>query len=766
MPDSLSPYRLGKARSLYNVFNVFNAFSYTLLAGSLITILAIRMEASSTVIGILSSFVYVAYFFLPIGKILARLLSIISVYCWTWILRSLTMSPFIIAPFVFQSGHRDLALGLMVLGTFCFHLNRGIGMIGNNPVLDELASGPDRGSYMTLIQIINAGLGMLTNLAVAMLFSFWQDPPLVLYAILTVIGIISGVISGLMIKKLPEPETDKNAKKVNFGNMLKESFSDAPFRKFMTILFMIALASGVARIFAVVYCREVFHQSDSMVVLYTVFGGFGQLSVGFATKFLVDRIGVKPLFIICTVFGLVSMLPIVLLPVSIIDNAAVAVVFLIILLFMLNFGFLGAEGIAQTYFLGLIPAKYMLDMGIVYFICFGIAGAGGSFVAGLFLDTFTGLGFSSFATFKFLYLVLIVIIGVVLALQRKLVRLGSLSFKNALEVIFSFRDLRAITLLDKLSKTNDSQEEEAILDALHDTPSQLAITGLLDKAQSPRLSTRLEALRAMETLSALSEEAEHALIQDLLNHPYTTAYISARILGTHNASAALPVLRELAASQDYMLAGEAIIALARMEDHAFRPQIEDIIIKTENPRLKLMGVEAFGIYKSVYSLSVLLDILRSANPPPYLCDGVALAMADILGLHRFYPLLLKFLANEAPSPVLAIDEAESATERYRAVHRGRHLKMGASLKKEARLAAGNHQAKTLLPAVKAFMLEKKPDLLSRWILELPETTNPIAQSIFAEAIFDDELNGYERLKLLIVHWASRELRNWDKKEAE
>ncbi|MDR0557445.1 MAG: MFS transporter [Treponema sp.] len=761
MSVSLSPYRLGKARSLYNIFNVFNAFSYTLLAGSLITILAMRMDASSTVIGVISAFVYVAYFFLPVGKMLARLLSIIKVYCWTWVLRSLSMAPLIVAPFVFQTGHKDLALLLTVLGTFCFHLNRGVGMIGNNPVLDTLASGPDRGSYMTLIQIINAGLGMLTNLAVAMILSFWQDPPLVLYAILIVVGIAGGVISGLMIRKLPDPETDRNAKKVNFGDMLKEAFSDAPFRKFMAILFMTALASGVARIFAVVYCREVFHQNDSMIVLYTVFGGLGQLSIGFATKFLVDRIGVKPLFIICTILGFVSMFPVALLPESVTDNTVVAVVFLIILLFMLNFSFLGAEGIAQTYFLGLIPAKYMLDMGIVYFICFGIAGAGGSFVAGLFLDTFTGLGFSRFAAFKFLYLALIIVIGVVLVLQRKLVRLGSLPLKNALEVIFSFRDLRAITLLDKLGKTNDSQEEEEILDALHDAPSQLAIKGLLDKAKSPRLSTRLEALRAMETLSSLNEEAESALMQDLLNHPYTTAYISARILGKHNCSPAIPVLRELATSQDYMLAGEAIIALARMEDQTFRPQIERIIIKTDNPRLKLMGVEAFGIYKSPHSLPVLVDILRSADPPQYLRDGVALAIADILGLPLFYALLLKLLANEALSPILAIDEAEAAAEYYRAVHKGWRLKMGASLKKEANLAAGTRQAKILPPAVKAFMLEKKSEPLSRWILELPETVNPVVQAIFAEAVLDDELNVYEQLRLLIVHWASQELKNWE-----
>jgi HEAT repeat protein len=753
MDETLSPYRLGKARSLYNIFNVFNAFSYAILAGSFITLLAIRLDASSMAIGTLNSFVYMAYFFLPAGKIFAKLSSIIKIYSWAWVLRTLSMVPLIFAPFAFDAGSRDLALGLTIMSFFCFNLFRGIGMIGNNPVLDKLASGPDRGAYMTLIQIINAGLGMLTNLAIALLFSFWRDPPLALYAVIIVFGIGTGVACGFMIQKLPEPDMDKSAERANFGKMLKESFAETPFKRFMAILFMIALASGVARAFAVVYSREVFTQNDGMVMLFTVFGGLGQLLIGFVTKFFVDRIGAKPLFIICTILGFVSMFPIVLFPESAVGAGAVAV-FLALLLFTLNFGFLGAEGLAQTYFLGLIPAKYMLDMGVVYFICFGIAGTGGSFLAGIFLDAAGGLGLSQFMSFKFLYITLIAITGAVLFLQKNLIPLGSLPFKNALEILFSFRDLRAISLLDKLGKTADSQEEEAILDALHDAPSQLALKGLLEKTKSPRLATRLEALRAMETISHLNEEAENALMQDLVAYPYTTAYISARILGRHNVCSAIPLLRELAASKDYMLAGEAIIALARMRDEAFRPQIEEIIIKAENPRLKIMGVEAFGIYKSPNSLSVLLDILRRADPPPYLRDEVVLAMANILDLPHFYPLLLKFLNREAWIVTLAVDEAESAAEYYRSAQ-GVLL-----LKKKNGLPSGARQAKALLPAVKSYIIDEKPAPFSRWILELPDRTNPIARSIFAEAIFDSDLNNYDRLRLLIVHWASQELRKY------
>jgi HEAT repeat protein len=741
--DILSPYRLKKARSLFNMFNALNAFSYTILAGSLVTIFALRLNASSTVVGVLSAFVYTAYFFLPVGKILARAFSIIKVYALAWVLRSLFMAPLVAAPFVFNAGYSDAALWLTVIGSFCFHMNRGIGMIGNNPVLDKLAVGSDRGGYMTLIQIINAGLGMATNLAIAMLLSLWNDPPLFLYAVLAAFGIASGVVSGLMLKRLPEPEINKNAEKVNFAEMLKESFADKAFKKFIMILFMIALTSGVARAFVVVYSREVFNQNDGLVMLYTVFGGLGQLSIGFLTKFLIDRIGVKPLFIVCTALSLMSMIPIMVFPQDATGTISVAIVFLIFLFFLLNFGFLGAEGIAQTYFLGLVSAKYMLDMSIVYFICFGAAGASGSLLAGVFLDSFTNAGFSRFISFKLLYILLFVITGAALFFQRKLARLGSLPFKNAIEVIFSFRDLRAIILLDKLGKTNDSAQEEAILDALHDTPSVLSIKGLLERAKSPLLATRLEALRAMETLSALNDDAEKALMRDLVNNHYTTAYISARILGKQRASAAIPVLRELSESDDYMLAGESIIALARLNDEAFRPHIENIVLNAKNPRLKIMGVEAFGVYKSPKSLPALLSILRSENPPLYLRDEVVLAMANILDLPHFYSLLVRFLEDESLGAVLAIDEAEAAVERCKNA-------VGLFKKKPSMRRIEN-----FLVVVNAYALDNEPSLFSQWIRETPNQT--ATHAVFSEAVLDGGLNRLDRLRLLIVHWCAQNL---------
>jgi hypothetical protein len=350
---------------------------------------------------------------------------------------------------------------------------------------------------------------------------------------------------------------------------------------------------------------------------------------------------------------------------------------------------------------------------------------------------------------------------VFLFLQKKLVPLGALPFQNAVEVIFSYRDLKAITLLDKLNKISSSEEETALLNELQETPSKLAIKGLVNRAKSPHLSVRIESLRALEALETLDGDAESALIKEEKKSAFMTAHISARILGKQNSGKAVITLRESISSDDYMLSAEAVIALAKLNDEEFRPQIEEVIIKTKNPHLKIMGVEALGIYRSPYSLSILTDIFLEPNPTPYLRDEIVLSMARILDTHKFfYKVFVRFLENERLASMLALDEAESAYEYYRKTTGGWFNR-----KKKA-LLYSNTQAKALVPAVKAFFEGKDSTFLYKWIDALPEEmdlVNPVTQEVLTSAIFDKELMEQDRFKLLIAQWSARTLRLWAQK---
>jgi HEAT repeat protein len=459
------------------------------------------------------------------------------------------------------------------------------------------------------------------------------------------------------------------------------------------------------------------------------------------------------------------MLAIVFFPSSAIGYLTTGILFLSFLFFILNFGFLGCEGIAQTYFMGLVPSEKTLNMGILYFLVFGVAGAGGSFLAGLLLDTVTGLGYSNILSFKILYVIIIVLTAIAVLLQRKLTSLGALSLGEAVKILFSYRDLQAISLLDRLNKTHNFQQETLLLGALYNMPSQLATKGLLERAQSPRLTTRLESIRAFERLEVLNDDAERALVNDIINNPFTTAYISARILGDHGCFSTIPLLRELAFSQDYMLAGEAMIALAKLRDNAFRPQIEQIILYTENPRLKIMGAEALGMYGLPQSLYTLLETLRGSDPPRYLRDEVVLAMAAILDTqNQFYRILVRFIADPTLVPALAMDEAEAAYEFFKT-----NLSWRKNVRKKNELLILTKQAESIQRVVSSMVHDHDASLLSQWILALPaeyfshDPAFAVAQAIFPETLLDDEMSPHQRLQLLIIHWATYQIRVWTKR---
>ena len=724
------------------------------MVGIIITLFALRLGASSTFIGLMSSAFYIALFMLPLGKMLARRFSIIKIFSFTWTARSICMILAAAAPFVDYAGHRNTALFLILLGVLLFHLIRGVGMIGNNPVLGLLASGPDRGSYMTQIQIINSSIGMFGSFFIAMILGL--NPPIFIFSFLLGIGIIAGVISGTIIKKVPEPERPKDGQGMKLREIFNEAFSQDYIRHFLFILFLVVLVSGISRTFVVVYAREVFEHNDGLISLYAVFGSLGHLTAGLIIKFLVDRIGAKPLFLVSVILGFASLIPVIFFPSSAVQNVTGTILFMVFLFFMLSFGFLGSEGIAQTYFLGLVPSEKILDMGILYFFVLGIAGASGTFLAGLLLDFLMFLKLSPFAAFKALYILMFILAGIALSRQHKMKPLDSLSLSGALEVIFSFRDLRAISLLDKLNRAQDSHEEKEVLGALHDTPSRLAIDGLLVSARSPKLTTRTEAIRALEKLEKLSKKAEKALVDDISNNPFTTAYISARILGNHNCVSAVPKLRELSFSHDYMLAGESVIALAKMKDYDFREEMEKLVLNTENPRLMIMASEALGIYHKIESVPVLLELMRGKNPPRYLRNEVILAIAAIIDTQKkFYKILAGFSENKSLAPTLAMDEVEATMEFVKT----------ALAKKKNKLNADIIQffAEKFQKSVEEMMRKGNCEEFSRWILEFPNEhsrTNPAVKLVFSEAVIDNDLNCYDCLRLLIVHWASQELRIW------
>lgn len=722
MAIALSPARLKAARNTYYVFNALNSFSFVFLSGSFITLFALKLGASNAVVGLLNSFAYATYFFLPLGKGLVRKGSIVGVFSWGWLLRYFAMLPLLASPFLAAHGQAGLALAIVLVGVALFNFFRGFALIGNNPVLAFLAEGKDRGAFVVNIVIVNNIAGIATNLLAA--FALGKSASLGLYLAFMAAGIVVGIGGALLLFKTPEPEAYRPRSETELWKITKGAFKDPALRSFFEVFILVSFVAAMARSFLPVYAKELYAQGDDLVMLYSLITSLGAVAMGLLTRLLVDRIGAKPLYVIFTAVAAASLLPAVVSPA--LPSPLAALLFLGAFNFFSSFGLAGEENAGQTYYFALVPKEQNLDLSVVYFLAYGLGGALGAVLGGVILEALGGLGPAN--SYRAFFGLLFLILAFVLARMVKLRQLGSASVRESLGIIFSIRDLRAFDLLDRLDKSGSPREELRLIQELGRSGSPQGQHELIDHLSSPRFELRMEALLALENIPSLDRSVLKALEEEVRRNPFTTAYIAARILGKRGGKESLPILREALETEDYLLQGTAVVALARLGDHAARSEIEELLARSEIPRVRVQAAYALELLGDKASLPALVSSLRREDPPAYVSDELVLATASLLGLLvPFYPMYRAYLDDETEGRALL----EDAAAELRAAHPewGRRFDEAASL-----------------------ILGKEPngEAMARLVMETGR--DPEAELVLSEAALDPRLS-YRGFRFFLAAYA-------------
>jgi HEAT repeat protein len=720
MPQGLSPSKLKAARGSFYTFNTLNSISFVLLSGSFITLFALRLGASASLVGLLNAFGYATYFFLPLGKRLVRRRPIVEVFGWNWTFRYFTMIPVLAAPFFASRGELGLAFGLILAGVALFNVFRGVALIGNNPVLAFLAEGRDSGAFLVNVQIVNNVASMLTNLLAVL----GKAAGTGLYGAFIAGGIVVGILGCVFLLKTPEPEAYRPTSSSRLLSTTKQALSEKPFRAFFAVLVTISFVAGMARSFLPVYAKDVYAQGDDLVMVYSLLASVGAIAMGFLTRLLVDRLGAKPLYVIFTAISALSLVPAIVSPA--LSSPLKVMLFLGAFNFLSSFGLAGEENAGQTYYLALVPKEKNLDLSVVYFVAYGIGGAVGSMAGGFVLEGLKGAGIGPAMSYRIFFAALALVLVYSLIRMGGLVRLGSASVRESLSVMFSFRDLKVFDLLQRLDRSASAIEEIDLIHEIGSSGSPRSQHELLSYLESPRFEVRVEALLAIENLDGLDRDVLEALAADVKKNPFTTAYLGARILGKQGSEEFLPILRAALPAQDYMLQGAAMVAVARLGDRSARGEIEDILVHTAIPRVRIQAAYALEILSDRESVPTLVSCLRSEDPPAYVSDELVLAVADILGLmNDFYPMYVTFLGAEEEGRAILEDRADS----------------------------GDRQKAEGFKAALAAILAEPPlgEAMGRLVLSVG--VDPGVELVLADAALDSKL-GYRGFRFFIAAYAA------------
>lgn len=672
MDQKLSPARLKSARSSYYIFNLLNSFSFVFVSGSFITLFALSLGAGNSFIGLLNALGYATFFFLPVGKRLVKNFPIVKIFGYAWVGRYLAMVPALLAPVFAATDKMGTAFSLILASVAGFNIMRGIALIGNNPVLsllggEENRPGSDRGAFLLNVSILNSIAGTAGSLVVALLLGKSASPWI--YALSIAGGIVVGLIGISFLFRTPEPDAGSSEDAEGLISITIKAMADPPFRLFISNFVLLALTSGMARSFLPTYAKEVYGQGDNAIMLFSLAGSLGSVAMGLLIRKIVDRLGSKPLLLIFIAMALVSLAPVALLPGEGIASLtpAIPVMLLAALNFFIAFAFAGSETMGQSYYFSLVPKDKMLDLSVVYFFAYGLGGAVGSGTGGILLDLLESGGVGEGNVYRIFYASLIIILGYALYRMKSLKHMGSSSVRESLGVMFSLRDLKAFDLLSRLDQSGNPDEDARIIHEIGESASSSSVHPLQQSiAQylvSPRFAVRVESLRAIENMDTLDPEINRILVTDVRNHPFTTAYISARILGRIGGAEAIQVLREAIDSGDYMLQATSVVSLAKLKDRDSRVRIEKLMTGTSTPRVRISAALALEILGEHESIPALVSTLKRDDPPAFVSDEVVMALATILGIMgSFYPLY-KLFSEDETAGLEALGSAARESER-------------------------------------------------------------------------------------------------------
>ena len=623
-------------------FGVFNAASFNLVTGNLITLYLLRLGASRTTVGIIASFTFAAFFVSLLGRRLVPRLGLIRLFSLAWLFRYLLMLPAAAAPLLLMNHGAPPAIIAVGIGSLGFHFFRGLGLIANAPVTGVLSDGPDRGAFLSRFQIRIA----ISSTLAGVLIVLFVDPAasLARYALLIGTGVILGMVASALLATLPEPPgLGVGSKNANLLGALKRAISETQLRRFFIAFMVFAVTNGIYRSFLVVTAKQVYDFSDRTAYLFTVIGFLGTLTMGLMSRLLTDRIGAKPMTLIfVSVIGL-GTIPLIMLPPLI---GAAGFFLMAALFFLVMLGVTGGETTAQAYFLALTSPRERLELGLFFFIALGTGGTLGSALGGALLDTLTfGLGMEVEGAFRLFFVVSMLLLFITFLLFTRLERMGAYSFRGALGVLFSLRDLRAINLVNRLDETESIGAGREAIQRLGTADSSIATREILKALDSPSFSIRNEAIYALANVP-WDDSVESALIEELSRNEYTTAHVAARMLGKRGTPKAIAPLRRALRSDDYLLKAKAAVALARLRDRdSFKP-IGELLLTSPNPLVVIHAAAALRLYEERRGVRWLFEALTREELDTYVADELIIDAAALLGMGSwFYRLYSRFTRN-------------------------------------------------------------------------------------------------------------------------
>jgi hypothetical protein len=488
------------------VEEMYNGMGYSLLADTIVYLLALSFGANNLALGYIASASYIAGVVLPFVPRFFQGKNQIKVQSTVWYLRGFVCLGYLGLFFLDGSGAVLLLLGIYT--GFCIF--RMIGIALNDFTIKSISSVANRGKIVANVNVAYQGSSMVVRCLMALVLGFQQFSGLFGMVLLQMIGVVGNTLAAAKIRQIPCRSVVSYKKGRNVMVLFKEAIAQHSFRR---RLFLRWLSTCVTVIFGmtVPFLRVELHLSGSVVVLYSVILGLAVVFASFFSKQFADRLGSRPLVVFSSLFSLFFLVVWTLMP------ATTAPLWFFVLGFFTNFFISMINILVVRLVAQVMPDDEAISFNSMVNFVIAIIALAVGLLSGYLADKgevastlFTLEGNAAGNGYSLVFLFAIVLTVVETLVATRLLEVGSYSSQAAAAVIFSVHGLQAVSMIERLEHTTDPSKRRALMLALGNNLNNVATSEMRSILASPFSTDKLEAIRA------LGDRPRPSLLDDLI----------------------------------------------------------------------------------------------------------------------------------------------------------------------------------------------------------------------------------------------------------
>jgi hypothetical protein len=489
---------------------VWNGLGFSMLGDTIVYILAVQFGANNLALGYIASAMYIVGAFLPVMARLFRNKNVVRVQTITWYLRGFVCLLYL--PLLWAEGTFAVALLLTVYTLFCCF--RLIGVVLYDFTFKTITSSKSRGRVIGNTNVAFQASTMFARFINFIVTSLESLGGVVGLVMLQMFGVVANTVASTHLGKIPCRTNIEYKKGRTIVVIFKEAMADKVSR-IRLLVYWTYMAVTVVLGMSIAFLTKEVRLPSNVIFLYTIGVGLSVVFSGSFCKFFSDRLGSRPL-IIASGFALaVSLIGWIIVPLT------APLYWFFLLGFLSNF-FLGVVSILIRRLLaGVIPDDEGVGFNsMVNFVIAIIALLSGLTGGALATEgariphelIIMGIRFGNSYVLTFFLALALSILGLVFSgsLREK----GSLSTRDAAQIMFSLHGLRAFIDIDRLDKATDPIKRKSLLLSLGTNLTGVATGEIRRTLASPFSNDKAEVIRG------LFDRPRYSLVDELIHDAF------------------------------------------------------------------------------------------------------------------------------------------------------------------------------------------------------------------------------------------------------